>query len=153
MTRPRKPYRPKPVRNPFAMRIKVNMVFEPIEHALGELLRTGTVDADGSGAPIFRNHIDGDDYNLAAAMAGVVTMFEMWGTRHRKTAPVWSLNVLCGRMGKGEELTEALVRSALESLPALRAIALQMGEEEAADLVRGTQIRIQLELQNELEPA
>lgn len=143
----RKQYRgPKPVRNPIAMRIKVNMVFGPIEHALSELLRTGEVEADAAGNAIFTNHIDGEAYDLAAAMAGVVTMFEMWEARHSRQAPIAAMNVMCACMAGGKPVTEWIVQRTFDSLPALRHIALKMGEDEAADLVQQTQIAVAMEL-------
>lgn len=144
----RKQYRgPKPVRIPFEMRIKARTVFGPIEHALSELLRTGTVDVDAAGMPVFRNHNDGHGYDLAPSMAGVVRFFEMWALRHDKPAPASAMNELCGRMATDQDVSEDLVKQTLDSLPALFEIAARMDPNEAADLVQNTQIEIELKLQ------
>lgn len=144
MARPRKQYKPRKLPS-IVMRLKVDAVFSPIELALDALLATGTVETDEAGNPTFRNRLDGDTYALAPAMAGIVTMFEMWATRHGNPSPVVDMNELCGRISMGLAIDEDLVRRVLLSTTRLRALSFDMGAEEAADLVTQTQIRVELE--------
>lgn len=121
------------------MASRVDAVFRPLEAVLAEIERTGFVDAD-RGVPIFRNPVDGEEFELAPAVTGIAEMFEMWSIRHSTEAPIKPLRQLASRLGYSMPLDAQLLADVTASLPVLRKIAMQMGPREAADLVLQTQI-------------
>lgn len=146
--KPRKPYRPKWNMGGVKMRSepwRVAAVFDPLEAILDGLERDGEVTTTRDGTPIFRDMNDGCYYETAPALEGIIDAFATHAVRQHRPMPLEPLRVLARKLRYAMPLEMADVAAARQSVKALRAESMEMTLRYANDLVKTTQIRIELD--------
>lgn len=122
------------------MLVKAQYTLEPLEAVIDQIERTGNVDTDQRGTPIFFCNADGGWYESAPAIDGMADFFDMWAIRHDKPLDVAPLRQLAARLAAGMPLDGPLMAGLQALLPRLRRVASTLDAGEAIDLLRGTQI-------------
>ncbi|WP_152609393.1 hypothetical protein [Bordetella avium] len=122
------------------MMVKAQYTLEPLEAVIDQIERTGAVDTDQRGTPIFFCNSDGGWYESASAIDGMADFFDMWAIRHARTLDVTPLRQLAARLSAGMLLDAPLMTAVRHLLPILRRVASTLDRDEAIDLLRGTQI-------------
>jgi hypothetical protein len=138
-----KPYRPRPTRTPLI--VGAALVFNPLEAILDQLEAHGTLDCSARGTPMFRDLTDGNWYDTAAALAGVIDHLEMYEIRHGVSLPIESLRRFHRFITHDMPIPSALMGQLRRALPTVqRSIALS-DPEDVADLYRQCLIKYEIE--------
>lgn len=131
------------------MLVKADITMRPLEDVIDRIERECVLDVArihaGCESAVFKASLDGVWYELAGAIEGIVWMFELWAERNEKVAPVEPLKVLIKRLQFDMPITQIEVDAVRAVMPKLRRIATFIDPYEAADIVRTTQIRAELE--------
>lgn len=146
--KPRKPYRQAWNAGGVKLRTepwKVDAVFRPLEKIIDAIERDGTVTATTAGVPVFQDCNDGCWYETAPAIEGVVAAYEIHARRQRRALPLDPLRLLVRKIRYSMPLQQSDVDGARGALAALRAESMDMRSDYARDLVKITQIRIELD--------
>lgn len=139
-----KRYVRRPVRTP--MIVGTDLVLRPLEAIVDRLEIDGTVDVDGKGNPVFQAG-DGEWYDAAGAIEGVMWHMEMWATRHRRELPLDGLRELVIAFRYCVPVQMSTMQKLRTALPLLRRAMGTGNPDEQVDLLRQTQIRAELEAQ------
>jgi len=137
-----KRYTPRPVRTP--MLVGTDLVLRPLEAIVDRLEIDGTVDVDGKGNPVFQAG-DGDWYDAAGAIEGVMWHFDMMATRHGLTLPLDGLKELVIAFRYCVPVQASTIRKLRAALPVLRKSMSLAAPDEQVDLLRQTQIKAEME--------
>ncbi|WP_028354788.1 hypothetical protein [Bordetella petrii] len=137
-----KRYVPRPVRTP--MIVGTDLVLRPLEAIVDRLEIDGTVDVDGKGNPVFQAG-DGEWYETAGAIEGVMWHFDMMATRHGLTLPLDGLKELIIAFRYCVPVQASTMQKLRAALPVLRKVMGTGNPNEQVDLLRQTQIRAELE--------
>lgn len=121
------------------------LVFGPLEAILDQLERDGTLTCDARGVPIFRDTTDGNWYDTAPALGGVIDHLEMYETRHGVTLPIQSLRDLHRRLKVSMPIDNPLMTRLRRDLPTLQRVIATSDPTDVVDLLRQVQIKIELE--------
>lgn len=139
-----KAYRPCPDR-PLPMLFKMQYVLGPLESIIDGIERTGTVDTEAGGTPIFQPYGEKTWCASVPAIIGIVDFFDMWATRHNHPLNLEGLRQLAKRLEYAMPLTQANIDAARAVMTVLRRIAPRLDHDDAQDLLRQTQIKDELE--------
>ncbi|MGT2507885.1 hypothetical protein [Cupriavidus basilensis] len=126
---------------------KVEAVFGPLERILDAIDRDGCVTATKDGVPVFQDCNDGDWYEMAPAIEGVVAAYEIHAKRQARELPLQPLKRLVMMLRYAMPLQQSDVDAARASIATLRHESMEMRADYARDLVRTTQVRIELDKQ------
>lgn len=146
--KPRKPYRPTWNGGGVKLRTepwKVEAVFRPLINILDALDNDGTVTCTAAGVPIFQDTNDGCWYEMAPAIEGVIAAYEVHGKRQHRDMPLAPLQLLCRKLAYSMPIEQKDVDAARAALVVLRVETNEMTAAYAADLVRITQIRVEMD--------
>lgn len=132
-----KRYVPRPVHTP--MLIGAELAMRPLEQIIEQIDRDGTINTE-NGIPVFLA-CDGDWYQSAEAIEGMVWHLEMWCQRHSRTLPLEPLRNLHKALSDLEPIGPGLLADLLTSMPALRRAMSLADPEDQLDLLRQTQIK------------
>ncbi|UXC37149.1 hypothetical protein [Cupriavidus gilardii] len=146
--KPRKPYRPKWNSGGVKLRSepwRVAAVFAPLESMLDAIERDGEVMATRDGTPIFRDLNDGHYYETAPALEGIIDAFHTHAMRQNRPMPLEPLRLLARKLRYAMPLEMADITAVRQAIKVLRAESLEMTLQYANDLIRTTQIRIELD--------
>lgn len=137
-----KRYVPKAVRTP--MIVGTDLVLRPLEAIIDRLELDGMIDVDGKGNPVFRAG-DGEWYDAAGAIEGVMWHMEMHATRHGLTLPLDGLRELVIAFRFCVPVQNSTMQKLRTALPVLRRVMSMAKPDDQVDLLRQTQIRAELE--------
>lgn len=137
-----KRYTPREIRTP--MIVGTDLVLRPLETIVDRLEIDGTVDVDGKGNPVLRAS-DGEWYDAAGAIEGVMWHMEMHATRHGVTLPLDGLKELVIAFRFCVPVQNSTMQKLRAAMPVLRRAMSLAKPEDQIDLLRQTQIRAQLE--------
>jgi hypothetical protein len=137
-----KRYVPKPVRTP--MIVGTDLVLRPLETIIDRLEIDGTIDVDGKGNPVFPTS-DGEWYDAAGAIEGVMWHMEMHATRHSLTLPLDGLKELVIAFRFCVPVQNSTMQKLRTAMPVLRRAMSLAKPDDQIDLLRQTQIRAELE--------
>lgn len=146
--KPRKPYRPRWNLGGVKIRSepwRVAAVFDPLEAILDGLERDGEVTTTRDGTPIFRDMNDGHYYETAPALEGIIDAFHTHALRQNRPMPLEPLRVLTRKLRYVMPLEMSDIKAARAAVKVLRAESMEMTLRYANDLIRTTQIRIELD--------
>lgn len=146
--KPRKAYRPSWNAGGVKLRTepwKVEAVFRPLEMILAVIERDGTVTTTVAGVPIFQDTNDGCWYETAPAVEGIVCAYEIHSKRSGRAMPLEPLQRLVQKLRYAMPLQQTDVDAARAALAVLRRETMDMRSDYARDLVRTTQVRIELD--------
>lgn len=146
--KPRKPYRPRWNLGGIKIRSepwRVAAVFDPLEAILDGLERDGEVTTTCDGTPIFRDMNDGHYYETAPALEGIIDAFHTHSLRQNRPMPLEPLRVLARKLRYAMPLEMSDIKAARAAVKVLRAESMEMTLRYANDLIRTTQIRIELD--------
>lgn len=129
----------------FPMIVKADTVLRPLEDIIEQIERHDTMDVSRSGMPIFRIPGERGWYATAPAIRGVVEAFDLWAKRHGQPTITQPLHALVTCMECAMPIQRSNLDAVRALLPKLRAISARFGHEEAADIIRVTQIREAME--------
>jgi hypothetical protein len=138
----RKPYRPREVRTP--MIVGADLVLRPLEQIVDRLGIDGTVDVDGKGTPVFQAG-DGQWYDAAGAIEGVVWHFEMMETRHGLQLPLDGLRELVIAFRYCVPIQGSTMVKLRAALPVLRQAMAGGDPADQVDILQQTRIKAELE--------
>ena len=139
-----KRYVRRPMRTP--MIVGAQLVLGPLERIIDQIARDGTVDASPRGTPMFQDG-DGQWYDTAAALEGVIWHLEMHCARHGRALPLQPLRQLHACLKYMSPITETLLRDLQQVLPSIqRAMALADPDEQIS-ILRQAQIKEEFEKQ------
>lgn len=137
-----KTYRPREVRTP--MLVGSELVMRPLEAIVDQLDRDGTVTVDGKGVPVFQAG-DGEWYDAAGGIEGVMWHFEMHATRHGLDLPLDGLRELVIALRYCVPVQTSTMAKLRAALPVLRR-AMAMGDpDDQVDLLQQTRIKAEME--------
>ncbi|WP_026641151.1 hypothetical protein [Bordetella petrii] len=137
-----KPYRRRAVHTP--MLVATDLVLRPLEAIVDRLEIDGTVDVDGKGNPVFQAG-DGNWYDAAGAIEGVMWHFDMMATRHGRTLPLDGLKELVIAFRYCVPVQASTMQKLRAALPVLRKTMSLAAPDEQVDLLRQTQIKAEME--------
>src|SRR5690606_33886464 len=136
-----KPYRQRAKHAP--MLVASDLVLRPVEAIIDRLEIDGTVDVDGKGNPIFQAG-DGEWYDAAGAIEGVIWHFEMFCTRHGRELPLDSLRELHIALKYIKPVMGSTLAKLKKDMPALRRAMAMANPNDQLNLLRQTQIKAEL---------
>ena len=134
----------RPVRTP--MLVGTDLVLRPLESIIDRLEIDGTVDVDQKGTPLFKAG-DGQWYDAAGAIEGVMWHLEMLATRHGLTLPLDGLNELVIAFRYEVPVQESTVAKLRMALPVLRRVMATANPDDQIDILQQTRIKAELEAQ------
>lgn len=146
--KPRKPYRPRWNTGGVKLRTepwRVEAVFSPLETILAMIERDGTVTSTISGVPIFQDTNDGCWYETTPSVEGIICAYEIHANRSGRAMPLEPLQRLVQKLRYAMPLQQSDVDAARATLAVLRRETMDMRVEYARDLVRTTQVRIEMD--------
>lgn len=146
--KPRKAYRPSWNAGGVKLRTepwKVEAVFSPLEQILAVIERDGTVTTNAAGVPIFQDTNDGCWYETAPAVEGIVCAYEIHSKRSGRAMPLEPLQRLVRKLRYAMPVQQSDVEAARAALAVLRRETMGMRADYARDLVRTTQVRIEMD--------
>lgn len=124
---------------------KIDQVLSPILQVLDAIERTGCVDAERSGRPIFRDVSAGEWYALVPAIRGVVETWEIADHRHGWCLDYSPLRRIATRLDVMTPITIDDIAAARACVESMRQAMGALSVGEAIDIVTTTQIQIALE--------
>lgn len=130
----------------FPMIVKADTALRPLEEVIDQIKRHGTVDVNERGAPVFKPPGECHWMDIAPAVAGLADTFEIYASRHGREINVRPLRVLCAALTSGADITQINLTELHTLMPRLRSISARFGQKEAADLVRVSEIKAELEV-------
>ncbi len=139
--RRKKRYVPRPIRTP--MLIGAELAMRPLEQIIEQMAREGTINEE-NGVPVFLA-CDGDWYQSAEAIEGMIWHLEMYCDRHGWTLPLDPLRNLHRALIDMEPIGQGLLADLLTSMPHLRRAMSLANPEDQLDLLRQTQIKAELQ--------
>lgn len=137
-----KPYRRRAKHAP--MLVASDLVLLPVKAIIDRLEIDGTVDVDGKGNPILQAG-DGEWYDAAGAIEGVIWHFEMFCARHGRELPLDSLRELHIALKYLAPVMESTLAKLDKEMPALRRAMAMADPDDQLDLLRQTQVKAELE--------
>lgn len=141
----RSPSKPKRSKGSTPLIIGSALVFGPLEAILDQLEHDGTLTCSVRGRPMFRDLTDGNWYDTAAALAGVIDHLEMYEIRHKVTLPVEGLRQFHRFVDHGMNIPGSLLDQLRRDLPALQRVMALSNPDDIVDLYRQVQIKIEME--------
>lgn len=138
-----KPYKPRPQILPLLVR--ASLVFSPLQAIIDQLDADGTLTCSHQGVPVFRDLEDGQWYDTAAALAGVIEHLEMYETRHKVKTPMGSLVDFHKRISNSMPIDSPLMERLRRDVPALQRVMAMSEAGDAVDLYQQCRIKEQLE--------
>ncbi|MCA7083440.1 hypothetical protein K7G19_07480 [Cupriavidus sp. DB3] len=120
-------------------------MFDPLEAILDGLERDGEVTTTRDGTPIFRDMNDGHYYETAPALEGIIDAFHTHALRQNRPMPLEPLRVLARKLRYAMPLEMSDIKAARAAVRVLRAESMEMTLQYANDLIRTTQIRIEMD--------
>lgn len=94
---------------------------------------------------IFRDMNDGHYYETAPALEGIIDAFHTHALRQNRPMPLEALRVLARKLRYAMPLEMSDIKGARTAVRVLRAESMEMTLQYANDLIRTTQIRIELD--------
>lgn len=142
MSRPKKPrnkpYRPRRVRFPLV--VAAQTVMAPLDRIIDQIRHDGTVNVDAKGTAIFQDG-DGQWYDTAAGLEGIIWHLEMYSTRHHIDLPIQPLRELMVCLRYVSPVSAALLSRLQDALPRLqRAMALGCPDDQV-DILQQARIK------------
>lgn len=137
-----KRYVPKPIKAP--MIVGTDLVLRPLEAIIDRLEIDGTVDVDGKGNPVFRAG-DGEWYDAAGAIEGVMWHFGTYSERHGVELPLDALRELVIAFRYCVPVQASTMQKLRAAMPVLRRVMGMADTNEQIDILRVVQIRAELE--------
>jgi hypothetical protein len=131
-----------PVRN--SMVLAAELVMRPVDQIIDQIERDGTVDVDERGFPHFQAG-DGNWYDSAAGIEGVIWHFEMWCIRHGKELPLQPLRDLHVALKYLVPVQARTLADLKTSMPQLRRALALANPEDALDLLHQAEIKDAME--------
>lgn len=128
---------------------KIDQVLSPILQVLETIERTGCVDAERSGRPIFRDTSAGEWYALVPAIQGVVETWEIADHRHGWKIDYGPVRRIATRLDFMTPISHEDIAAARACVEAMRRAMGALTVGEAIDIVTTTQIQIALEQHKE----
>lgn len=124
------------------------LTFEPLQAIIDQIEQDGTLTCDARGTPIFRDSTDGNWWETAPALAGIIDYLQMYETRHGVDLPIKPLWDLHQRIRYCMPVDEPLLARLRRDLPALQRVIATGNPDDTADLFRQVQIKIEMERVN-----
>lgn len=126
---------------------RLQSVFAPIDHIINEIDRDGEVLVmvdDGEEVPCFKHFMDGCTYPIKPSLEGMCDSFDMHSEHWKRPIMSDGLRNLMRLIEEGEDLCQADIDSARESVNLMRREASSMTIRYASDLVMRTSIAIEI---------
>jgi hypothetical protein len=146
MSRRQKPrrtkrYTPRPIRRPLLVDVAVSL--RPLEELIERIAIDGTVTVEGNQTVMQAD--DGDWYDAAGAVEGVLSTLDMWSTRHQRALPLECLRTFVSALRANEPIDAHLLADLIEALPTWRRALATSSRADVASLVQQTNIKAALE--------
>ncbi len=140
--KPRHPHRIKAVRTP--MIVGTDLVLRPLEQIIDQIERDGTVNVSAKGAAQFQSG-DGQWYDTAAAIEGIVVHFEMFAMRHDLDLPLDALRELHVALKYCVPVFERTLTGLQHALPVLRRAMATACPDDQVDILTQSMIKFEFE--------
>lgn len=138
-----KAYRPRPS-GVAPMIVGAHLVLHPLERIVEQIERDGTVNVDDKGMPVFQAG-DGQWYDAAGAIEGVMWHFEALEVRTKRTLPLDGLRELVIAFRYCVPVMQSTLDKLNASLPVLRRVMATGKADDQLDILQQTRIRAELE--------
>ncbi len=146
--KPRKPYKPRAVRTP--MIVGTDLVLRPLERIIEQICIDGTTNVSRRGTPVFQNG-SSEWFDSAEAIDGVILFCEMYAHRVQITMPLDAIRELSKAFRYCMPIFERTINGVNVAMPVLRRIISAADPEVVLDILRQTQIKIELDKKAERE--
>lgn len=123
---------------------KVMFVWSPLETVLDQLERDGTVDTVGRQI-VFREDMRGGQYDLVAALRGVVEFHQLASSRHGLPVDVSALDKFANKLESGSPIFEQDLAAVRETIVACKRQAMRLRVSEAADIVDTVRVSAEID--------
>lgn len=146
--KPRRKYRPKDVRTP--MLVGTDLVLRPLERIIEQICIDGTTNVSRRGTPMFQNG-SSEWFDTAEAIDGVILHLEMYSLRTGIAVPLDALRELHIAFKYAVPIFERTLDGVTAAMPVLRRIMSAADPDVMLDILRQTQIKIELDKKAERE--
>lgn len=124
---------------------RIFQVFAPVEQVLSQIETYGTVDAAGRQI-VFK--VDGQLYDLPAALRGLIEFHELTARRHGFLVDVGPLVRFANRLEAGTPIFEQDLSDVRSSIASCKQQAMKLRVSEAAAIVQTVQIGMEIDKLN-----
>lgn len=140
-----KHYSPKRAEIPLV--IRAYRTFSPLQDIVDQIARDGTLNCSPQGVPIFRDIENGQWYETAAALQGVIDHLEMYQIRNQCDLPLSALKEFHKGLQYSMPVSASLLARLQRDLPLLQRVMARSDPDSVNDLFRQVQIKELLEQQ------
>lgn len=120
---------------------RLKLVFDPLTAILDQLEQEHTLTVSASGAAMFKDATDGDWYDSAAALRGVIEAYEIFERRRSIDVQLEPLRVLATKIEQGQEIDNYDTTAARSSVHRIHVVSMEMTIGEARELINDFNIR------------
>lgn len=130
-----------PKRAELPMLIRSYKVFSPLQAIIDQIAKDGTLNCSARGVPMFRDLEDGQWYETAAALQGVIDHLEMYQIRFQCDLPLSALKEFHKGLQYAMPVSAGLLARLQRDLPLLQRAMARSDPDSVNDLFRQVQIK------------